>query len=675
MASIELVSDKSDHRLLDVVFIHGLGGDARATWEWVAPKFGPDSKSFWPKDLADELPLTAVWTVGYESTVSAWVGQNMPMIDRANSLLDLLDANDIGSRPVVFITHSLGGLLAKALVRVSHETPEEHDKHLLHRNVRGFVFFATPHTGSSLANVLKCVPGIRATDIASELAYGETHLRDLSQWFTDKAKQLDYKGATYYEAHPTKGVTVVDAVSANPNFGMRPVPFDGDHISICKIPHSGDARFKQVVKFVGKIVETCIPKEVPAQETAVADGVDFEIGVLPCPPEDGKVIEHHPTSRILTYTSRASRESITITPKMLYLDDAAKGLVVDPVEYFWNPFKCQFPSLDVVLVNNSSKTLVLSEAILEVASSKPDFSPVIVIPSNTHEMVLRIKNEGWGKISNAVLRCNLLQTGIKGYMPDPPIDRIEIREPFAHTFKIGDFAESAELNLRDTLKTLGVDIEAIEKAPRRSQQMYALHAMNNGENTIFAKHMGRFPDMETDTAWAAFPDGYVVVAGRLDFDSLDEQGVDKRFSLPIRARVFMFTMRYDQPMPPSYEYSAELEHTGQDYEVPVKMSQTLKSGDADRFTIRLSCTQSAFHDFRIRWRFVGGLTCQSYNIRLRHFVPRTFAVEASARVENSQFAPERSDVRTVTIGDCIERTLLNTIALAQARAQLRPPTE
>ena len=132
-------------------------------------------------------------------------------------------------------------------------------------------------------------------------------------------------------------------------------------------------------------------------------------------------------------------------------------------------------------------------------------------------------------------------------------------------------------------------------------------------------------------------------------------------------------VRYDRPMPPSYQDSAELEHTGKDYEVPVKLCQTLKAGEADRFAIRLSCTQSAFHDFRIRWRFVGGLGCRSYDIRLHHFVPRTFAGEASEQVENSQFDREQSDVQAVFRGDCVEQALLASMSIAKARAQLEDP--
>ena len=667
MASITLISETNEQCVADVVFIHGLSGDAVGTWEYTDPQYG--DKSLWLKELADELPAVAVWSVGYDSSPTKWLGRNMPMLDRANTLLDVLDANNIGSRPVIFVAHSLGGLLAKAILRASCDTPAEHDKHRLHKNARGFIFFSTPHTGSSIANLANCIFGGRPTEAVKELAENDAYLRDLSQWFSDKGKELGLHCSTYFEAYKTMKVTVVDPTSANPNLGMRPVPFDGDHFSICKIRDSSDSRYKQVLKFIKKIVDECTTPAVKAAELAVVDGVDFEIGVLPNPPQDGRVVEFHPPSRILTYVARAGRDSLSIVPRMGYLDDVAKARLIDPSAYFWDPFKCQFPSLDVMLVNNSGKTLVLSEAVIEVASSRPDFSPVIVIPSNTWDMKLVIKNEGWGKISNAVLRCNLLPTKPVGYMPDPPIDDIEVREPFTHEFALGDFAESVELDLRDALGDLGVNLEAISNAPKRSQQMYALRAMHTGEDVTFAKHMGRFPDMKDDTAWAPFPNGYVVVAGLLDFDSMNAEGVETQYSLPIRARVFMFNMRYDLPMPPSYQYSAELEHTGTNYEVPVKLSQVLKAGEADRFTVRLSCTQSALHELRIQWNFVGGFSSTSRDFRLQHFVPRTFAGVESEKVVDGKFDPERDDVPTVFTGDCIEQSLSMAMMTAQAAAQ------
>jgi len=666
MATISRLSTGSDPTSIDVVFVHGLWGNAEKSWEFVDTQSGSDYKQFWPKDLADDCSSAIVWSVGYDSSPTKWTGHNMPLLDRANSLLDLLDANEIGSRPIVFIAHSLGGLLVKAMLRASADTPASQDKAALHRNTKGVVFFSTPHTGSSLADLGRSIPGGRPTEILTELAKNDAYLRDLRQWFSDKGKELDYKCLTYFESYKTNNVTVVDAVSADPNHGLRPVPFDGDHYTICKIPDRSDQCYRQVLKMINRIIET---NNQPPSETVDLESipnVDFEIGVLPNPPQDGRVIEHHPASRTLSYVSRSSPGSIKIGPKMSYLDRFANANIIDPVAYFWNPFRCQFPSLDVVLINNTPKTLVLTGATLEVKSSKPDFSPVLVIPSNTWGMNLVIKNEGWGKITNAVLHCNLLPTGVQGYTPDPSIDHIEIGSTFSHTFELGDFAESATLNLRDAVGRIGVDVDAIDKAGFRHQTLFVMNAMQNGQNVKMAQHMGRFPNTETDKAWAPFPDGYVVVAGKIEFESVDKAGEPSNYSLPIRARVFLFNIRLDQPMPPSYQYSAELEHTGEDYEVPIKLCQSLKSGEADRLAIRIACAQSAVHKLIIRWNFAGGLSSRSFPIELHHFVPRTFAHEESDEVGSGGLDPELADVRTVFEGDCIEQSLMGVMSMMAA---------
>jgi hypothetical protein len=89
----------------------------------------------------------------------------------------------------------------------------------------------------------------------------------------------------------------------------------------------------------------------------------------------------------------------------------------------------------------------------------------------------------------------------------------------------------------------------------------------------------------------------------------------------------------------SYQYTAELEHTGENYFVPIGVCHFLKPGEADRFTIRLACSQSAFHEFRIRWEFAGGLFSYSYPIMLEQVVPRTFASEELAYAMQSELEP------------------------------------
>jgi hypothetical protein len=96
---------------LDVVFLRGLGGHRSKTWT-------NSSGEFWPAWLANEVPDTRVWTYGYNS--SFW---NSPSEDALElhcaQLLDKCEQEEIGKQDakVVFVCHSLGGILFKSVRR------------------------------------------------------------------------------------------------------------------------------------------------------------------------------------------------------------------------------------------------------------------------------------------------------------------------------------------------------------------------------------------------------------------------------------------------------------------------------------------------------------------------------------------------------------------------------
>lgn len=96
-------TDNAD-RQGDVIFVHGLGGHPRSTWH---PKGISDF--FWPIWLAQDLGDVGVWSFGYAASPSEWLGRSMPIEDRAVSAVDCLETAGFGDRPLVFVTHSLGG--------------------------------------------------------------------------------------------------------------------------------------------------------------------------------------------------------------------------------------------------------------------------------------------------------------------------------------------------------------------------------------------------------------------------------------------------------------------------------------------------------------------------------------------------------------------------------------
>ena len=81
--------------MADVIFVHGLDGDADEQIWQVANK----PETFWPKWLGEDFPDVGVWSLGYAVSSSAWKGHDMPLTDRAAHTLDLFDLDDIGGRP------------------------------------------------------------------------------------------------------------------------------------------------------------------------------------------------------------------------------------------------------------------------------------------------------------------------------------------------------------------------------------------------------------------------------------------------------------------------------------------------------------------------------------------------------------------------------------------------
>jgi predicted alpha/beta hydrolase family esterase len=130
-----------------VIFVHGLGGHHQGTWT-------ANKDAFWPAWLDEELPAATVFSAEYDASPSAWLGGAMPLVDRAGNLLERFNVDGIGSRPVIFVTHSLGGLVVKQLLRHSDTYGAEQWKRVSEQT-RGVVFLATHIPARMRPNTLK----------------------------------------------------------------------------------------------------------------------------------------------------------------------------------------------------------------------------------------------------------------------------------------------------------------------------------------------------------------------------------------------------------------------------------------------------------------------------------------------------------------------------------------
>jgi hypothetical protein len=237
---------ENDARQADVVFLHGLGGDPFTTW-----RHGKDDSTSWPHWLGGAFPNVGVWSLGYAASPTvrfrpvrrlwAWlrgrdgrdIGRSMPLPDRAGEVLNLAVQRGLGQRPLLVICHSLGGLLAKQVLRKSAEATDARLRGVFD-HTRAVLFLATPHTGAQLASLLDAFQGVFGTTVSLEdLRAHDAHLRELFDWYRNHSPPRIQTSA-YFETRKTVGFSIVDATSAHPGVGRDPVGQDEDHLSIAK---------------------------------------------------------------------------------------------------------------------------------------------------------------------------------------------------------------------------------------------------------------------------------------------------------------------------------------------------------------------------------------------------------------------------------------------------------
>jgi pimeloyl-ACP methyl ester carboxylesterase len=136
----------------EVVFVHGLGGNWRTTW-----MSDPENDdTYWPIWLGDTIPQINVWSAQYPASPSLWMGRSLDLLTNAISLLDRLTQKPL-THPIVFVCHSLGGLVVKQLLRAASDLTATDDFIRIGESTVGIAFLGTPHTGSNIADTIKRV--------------------------------------------------------------------------------------------------------------------------------------------------------------------------------------------------------------------------------------------------------------------------------------------------------------------------------------------------------------------------------------------------------------------------------------------------------------------------------------------------------------------------------------
>lgn len=254
----------------DIVFVHGLGGDRIRTWTWE----GDGRKHLWPKDLLPQAcPTARILSFGYNAAFAhffpfygpKFVPEALTIDDHSTALLQSLiglrEKTKTADRPVVFVCHSLGGLVCANALSRPHGT-DRAGASLVEKTV-GIVFLGTPFEGSSKAKwagralkVLDWVGTVHKEDV-KDLEERSAKLMSVNESFQKFLKARDrsetgqfvevacfFEQYAIYKAGKKIGIIVPKESACVP--GIDPQSIQANHVDMCRFEDEDREGYKNI---------------------------------------------------------------------------------------------------------------------------------------------------------------------------------------------------------------------------------------------------------------------------------------------------------------------------------------------------------------------------------------------------------------------------------------------
>lgn len=242
---------------VDICFVHGLTGDRESTWT------APGQNAPWPRGLLpSEIKSARILTFGYDAYVlQSLVASSNRLIDHATNLLTSLTTNrtksNASSRPLIFIAHSLGGLICKVAILHSRNNAEAHLRDIFHSTI-GIIFMGTPHKGSWMANWAKipvsAISMVKSTNrsIFAALETSSQYLEAIQVGFLDMLREQREGGRSlevtcFFEELPLRGVGQVVAKESAILPGYNSISIHANHSDMAKFCSAEENGFQLLV--------------------------------------------------------------------------------------------------------------------------------------------------------------------------------------------------------------------------------------------------------------------------------------------------------------------------------------------------------------------------------------------------------------------------------------------
>jgi len=284
---------------VDIVFVHGLGGDSRKTWSK-----NHDPNLFWPGLWLPREPVigkSRILSFGYNANFRPGALRSIANVgDFAKELLfEMKFGTDshgkdlcMGRVPIIFIVHSMGGLIAKKACILGQNDGEYQ---AIARSISAIMFLATPHRGTSLAELLNRVLAVSfqsPRNFINDLNEDSRALEELNEQFRHVAPRLSI--VSFYETLATaigpKKVMVLKKDSSILGYPVEiSCALDADHHGVCKYSNSNDPNYVSVRNMLKFLVDRFQSKGLVTLNTLrsrEAKTIGHMLGVYSAPEDD-----------------------------------------------------------------------------------------------------------------------------------------------------------------------------------------------------------------------------------------------------------------------------------------------------------------------------------------------------------------------------------------------------
>ncbi|KAF8518534.1 hypothetical protein BU17DRAFT_48556 [Hysterangium stoloniferum] len=233
--------------IVDIVAIHGLDGHRETSWTGKQEKL-------WLRDfLPQKIPYSRILTYGYDANTHGQSQLSEQTIeDHGETLISKLALFRRGSntmeRAIIFIAHSLGGIVLKCALNYSHYTGSK--SNLDHRSISlstsGVIFLGTPHLGAHIAELASTLLKLRGfvqkvnNKVLNDLKPDSVILQRHLHQYISISESFDTK--LFYEIYATNSSAVIEGLKG------EVISLSKNHIEMAKFEDADDDDFKTVAE-------------------------------------------------------------------------------------------------------------------------------------------------------------------------------------------------------------------------------------------------------------------------------------------------------------------------------------------------------------------------------------------------------------------------------------------